>query len=334
MNSVDPSSRFARSGPEGWGAARSPGASPSPHGATRAATAESAESAPTRVPARVGVLGGGRMGSGIAHAFAVAGARVIVVERDRESADASGRRIRDSLRRTAERSAAAGEPLSPLDALSSAFTITTDMSLFESCGLVIEAVPEDRALKAAELARAEAAIASNAVLATNTSSIPIEALAESLARPERFLGLHFFNPVPSSQLVEIIVGSATDSAVVDEAYGWVSALGKRPIVVRDSPGFASSRLGVMLGLEAIRMLEEGVASAEDIDAAMELGYRHPIGPLRTTDIVGLDVRLAIAEELERTLGPRYSPPELLRRMVAEGDLGRKTGRGFYEWNSR
>lgn len=334
MSSVDPSSRFARSGPEGWGAARSRGVSPPTRATARAATEDSAAGSTSRVPERVGVLGGGLMGSGIAHAFAVAGARVIVVERDRESADASGRRIRDSLRRMAERSAAAGEPLSPLDALSSAFTITTDVSLFASCGLVVEAVPEDRTLKAAELARAEAAIAPSAVLATNTSSIRIETLAESLARPERFLGLHFFNPVPSSQLVEIIVGSSTDSAVVDDAFGWVSALGKRPIIVRDSPGFASSRLGVMLGLEAIRMLEEGVANAEDIDAAMELGYRHPIGPLRTTDVVGLDVRLAIAEELERTLGERYTPPGLLRRMVAEGHLGRKTGRGFYEWNDR
>src|SRR5699024_3919161 len=142
----------------------------------------------------------------------------------------------------------------------------------------------------------------------------------------------FFNPVPASLLVEVVVGGATSVPVAQEACGWVRALGKAPVVVRDAPGFASSRLGVALALEAIRMLEDGVASAEDIDAAMELGYRHPSGPLRTTDIVGLDIRLAIAEELHQRLGERFAPPDLLRRMVAEGLLGRKTGRGFYEWS--
>ncbi len=153
-------------------------------------------------------------------------------------------------------------------------------------------------------------------------------------RPDRFLGLHFFNPVPASQLVEIVVGRDTAPELVADARGWVAAIGKVPVVVRDAPGFASSRLGVALGLEAIRMLEEGVASAADIDAAMQLGYRHPIGPLRTTDLVGLDVRLGIAEELHARLGDRFAPPELLRRMVADGRLGRKTGRGFYEWSEQ
>ena len=210
-------------------------------------------------------------------------------------------------------------------------TTGTDAALFAGCDLVIEAVPEDRALKADALARAEAALPPEATLATNTSSISIDDLAGALRRPARFLGLHFFNPVPASALVEIVAGSGTDPALVEQARGWVQALGKTPIVVRDSPGFASSRLGVALGLEAIRMLEEGVASAADIDAAMELGYRHPVGPLRTTDLVGLDVRLGIAEELAATLGPRFEPPALLRRMVAEGRLGRKSGEGFYTW---
>ena len=174
----------------------------------------------------------------------------------------------------------------------------------------------------------------DAALATNTSSISIDDLAAGLERPARLLGLHFFNPVPASQLVEIVVGRATAPELVAAARGWVAAIGKVPVVVRDSPGFASSRLGVALGLEAIRMLEEGVASAADIDAAMELGYRHPVGPLRTTDIVGLDVRLGIAEELHARLGDRFAPPELLRRMVADGHLGRKTGRGFYEWSEQ
>ena len=160
----------------------------------------------------------------------------------------------------------------------------------------------------------------------------IRELAAALDRPERFLGLHFFNPVPASQLVEIVVGSRTDRAVVDAAREWIATLRKTPVVIRDSPGFASSRLGVLLGLEAIRMLEEGVGDAADIDAAMELGYRHPMGPLRTTDVVGLDVRLGIAEELARELGPRFEPPRLLRQMVDAGKLGRKSGEGFYVWN--
>ena len=273
------------------------------------------------------MLGGGRMGAGIAHAFLLAGSHVSVVERDDESADAAAHRIGDSIRRSVERDRDldAAELRSRLDA-------GTDIAAFGECDLVIEAVPEERTLKENALARAEAAMPAHAVLASNTSSISIDDLAARRRRPERFLGLHFFNPVPASALVEIVRGSATSVEVIENAHGWVTALGKTPIVVRDSPGFASSRLGVMLGLEAIRMLEEGVASASDIDAAMTLGYRHPTGPLRTTDIVGLDVRLGIAEELERAFGERFAPPELLRRMVAEGKLGRKSGRGFYEWN--
>lgn len=277
-------------------------------------------------PARVGVLGGGRMGAGIAHAFLVAGSIVTVVERDEPSADAAAERVLDSIRRSVERD-------TQLDAadMTARLHTGTDVAAFADAELVIEAVPEDRALKDEALTRVESVLAADAVLASNTSSISIDDLAATRTHPERFLGLHFFNPVPASSLVEIVRGAATDPAVVDAARGWVESLRKQPIVVSDSPGFASSRLGVMLGLEAIRMLEEGVASAADIDAAMTLGYRHPVGPLRTTDIVGLDVRLGIAEELARELGPRFEPPALLRQMVAEGRLGRKSGEGFYDW---
>ncbi len=277
-------------------------------------------------PARVGVLGGGRMGAGIAHAFLVAGSIVTVVERDEPSADAAAERVLDSIRRSVERD-------TQLDAadMTARLHTGTDVAAFADAELVIEAVPEDRALKDEALTRVESVLAADAVLASNTSSISIDDLAATRTHPERFLGLHFFNPVPASTLVEIVRGAATDPAVVDAARGWVESLRKQPIVVSDSPGFASSRLGVMLGLEAIRMLEEGVASAADIDAAMTLGYRHPVGPLRTTDIVGLDVRLGIAEELARELGPRFEPPALLRQMVAEGRLGRKSGEGFYDW---
>ncbi|KQZ83061.1 3-hydroxybutyryl-CoA dehydrogenase [Microbacterium sp. Root166] len=282
------------------------------------------------VPARVGVIGGGRMGAGIAHAFVLAGAEVIVVERDPEAADAASARLMESLRRSVEREATPRT----LDSLAGSVAAVTDAAALAGCGLVVEAVPEDRDLKVEALCRAEGVLDAGAALATNTSSISIDDLAAGLSRPHRLIGLHFFNPVPASALVEIVVGARTDGALVDDARGWVEALGKTPIVVKNSPGFASSRLGVALALEAIRMLEEDVTSAADIDAAMELGYRHPTGPLRTTDIVGLDVRLGIADELHARLGERFAPPELLRRMVAEGRLGRKSGQGFYEWSER
>lgn len=266
------------------------------------------------------------MGAGIAHAFLLAGSRVIVVERDAASADAAARRIDESIRRSADRD-------SGLDVTECAarLGLTTDIGACADAALVVEAVPEDRVLKEDALSRVDEVVSADAVLASNTSSISIDDLALARRRPERFLGLHFFNPVPSSALVEIVRGSATDPTVVDTAREWVALLGKTPIVVADSPGFASSRLGVALGLEAIRMLEEGVASASDIDAAMTLGYRHPVGPLRTTDLVGLDVRLGIAQELAQQLGERFEPPALLRRMVSAGRLGRKSGAGFYDW---
>lgn len=278
-------------------------------------------------PERVGVLGGGRMGAGIAHAFVLAGSQVVVVERDHESAEAAEERLRASLAKSVERGWA-----EPLDELTGRMRVATDVAAFADADLVIEAVPEDPTLKADALARVEAVLTDRAALASNTSSISIDRLAAGLARPARFLGLHFFNPVPASALVEIVLGDATDPALANSARAWVEAIGKAPVTVHDAPGFASSRLGVAIGLEAIRMVEEGVASPGDIDLAMELGYKHPTGPLRTTDIVGLDVRLGIAEQLHRELGERFRPPELLRQMVADGRLGKKTGRGFYDWD--
>ncbi|MGP6177114.1 3-hydroxyacyl-CoA dehydrogenase family protein [Microbacterium sp. A196] len=268
------------------------------------------------------------MGAGIAHAFLLAGCEVVVVERDAATADTAADRIRQGISRSIDRSVTTRDSA----ALHRALHVGDDIAAFEGCDLVIEAVPENRVLKAAALARIEAA-APGAVLASNTSSISITDLAAALTAPDRFLGLHFFNPVPTSSIVEIVASMATDPAIVERAREWVTMIEKTPIVVRDSPGFASSRLGVALALEAIRMLDSGVASAEDIDRAMELGYRHPMGPLRTTDIVGLDVRLDIAEELHATLGDRFAPPALLRRLVAEGKLGRKSGEGFYKWET-
>lgn len=290
------------------------------------------------VPDVVGVLGGGRMGAGIAHAFALAGARVAVVERDAESVRMARGRVLAALMTSVER----GTTEEPLDELTARLGFGTDVDAFAEAGLVVEAVPESLELKLDALGRVEAAVGAasdgaGAWLASNTSSISITTLAGHLARPERFCGLHFFNPVPASKLVEIVVGQRTAPKLAAAAAGWVTALGKTPITVQDVPGFASSRLGVAIALEAIRMLEDGVASAEDIDAAMALGYGHPMGPLKLTDLVGLDVRLGIAEYLQATLGQRFAPPQLLREKVARGELGRKTGRGFYDWpteNSR
>ena len=279
------------------------------------------------VPSRVGVLGGGRMGGGIAHAFLLAGAYVTVVERDIASAEAARARIEESIDASIVRGFEGDEAL-----LRQALTVATDAGAFGACRLVVEAVPELIDLKLESLAEIERQLPGDSILASNTSSIPLSQLAEALDRPDRFIGLHFFNPVPASKLIEVVVHDETDPALPEQARGWVRALGKTPITVSDSPGFASSRLGVALALEAIRMVEQGVASAQDIDLAMELGYRHPAGPLRTTDIVGLDVRLGIAEQLEHDLGPRFAPPQLLRDMVAEDRLGRKSGRGFYEWD--
>lgn len=280
------------------------------------------------VPDRVGVLGGGRMGAGIAHAFLLAGAHVALVERNDDEAAAALERVL----RAVDASITRGATTETRPELEARLAVGADFGLFSDRELVVEAVPEVRALKVEALQKVEAQLPADAALASNTSSISIDDLADELARPARFLGLHFFNPVPASNLVELVTGSATSPELVADAQSWVSALGKTPITVSDAPGFASSRLGVALGLEAIRMLEEGVASASDIDAAMMLGYKHPVGPLKLTDLVGLDVRLGIAEYLHKQLGARFEPPQLLRRLVAEGKLGRKSGQGFYRWD--
>ena len=281
----------------------------------------------TVVPENVGVLGGGRMGAGIAHAFVLAGATVAVVERDEESVRMARGRVLAALLTSVER----GTTQESAEDLTARVRVSDDVTVFADAELVIEAVPESLELKVDALARAESVVTPEAWLASNTSSISITTLANSLVRPERFLGLHFFNPVPPSKLVEIVVGEQTAPELVAAAQTWVGALGKTPITVKDVPGFASSRLGLALGLEAIRMLEDGVATAEDIDSAMALGYGHPMGPLKLTDVVGLDVRLGIAEYLQAMLGDRFAPPKLLREMVERGELGRKSGKGFYEW---
>ncbi|MEO9247310.1 3-hydroxyacyl-CoA dehydrogenase family protein [Citricoccus nitrophenolicus] len=280
------------------------------------------------LPARVGVLGGGRMGAGIAHAFLVKGAEVLVVERDEAAASAARERVASSTETSAERGGLTGTAAEALARL----TVSVDRADLAGRRLVIEAVPEDWELKVSSLKDVEKHLDADAALASNTSSLSVTGLSAELAHPERFLGLHFFNPVPASTLVEVVVGAQTAPELVDAARAWTAGLGKTAVVVNDAPGFASSRLGVAIALEAMRMVEEGVATAEDIDNAMVLGYKHPTGPLRTTDLVGLDVRLGIAEYLHQELGERFEPPQILRDKVARGNLGRKTGRGFFDWS--
>jgi 3-hydroxybutyryl-CoA dehydrogenase len=199
--------------------------------------------------------------------------------------------------------------------------------------LVIEAVPEDMALKLEVLKPLLEVLGPHALIGTNTSSLSITELGARLGVPERTVGLHFFNPPPVMELVEVVRGLGTSEDTIARALDFARGLGKTPIVVRDVPGFATSRLGVILGAEAMRMVEMGVASAADIDRGMELGYRHPMGPLKLTDLVGLDVRLAILDHLTKEIGEQFRPPPILRSMVRAGKLGKKSGEGFYRWEN-
>lgn len=265
------------------------------------------------------------MGAGIAHAFLMSGCDVVVREADPPAAIAARDRVDKSVGTALER----GAVTEGRDTLLGRLRVVTDIDELADRDLVIEAVPEIIGFKADVLTAVEKTVRPDCVLASNTSSLSIDALGGTLADPSRFIGLHFFNPVPASELVEIVNGTRTAESLSAAAVEWVSALGKKAVSVRDSPGFATSRLGVAIALEAIRMLEEQVASAEDIDTAMKLGYKHPVGPLELTDIVGLDVRLDIATHLTAELGPRFEPPALLRDLVHTGYTGRKAGRGFY-----
>ncbi|MGC4788709.1 3-hydroxyacyl-CoA dehydrogenase family protein [Micromonospora sp. DT178] len=273
------------------------------------------------------VVGAGTMGLGIAYVAAGAGHAVELVEVDRARGAAAVERLGELWDRAvargkldADRAATNRERVALRSGL---------VEVAEEPAVVVEAVPERPDLKRAVLREAEAL--RPALLGSNTSSIPIAALAEGLARPERFLGLHFFNPVWAMALLEVVVGPATAEETTAAAVALAGRLGKDPVVVRDMPGFATSRLGVTLGLEAIRMVADGVASPADIDKAMVLGYRHPVGPLELTDLVGLDVRLDIARTLQAAYGDRFAPPPLLEEMVAAGRLGKKSGQGFYRW---
>ncbi len=277
----------------------------------------------------VGVIGAGTMGHGIAHVCAMAGQRVILFDIDQPRVDAGLRKITANLDKGVDKGKVT---LENRDAALARIGLSTSLRDLAGCDIVVEAVPENLSLKQDLFRELDALLARDAVLATNTSSLSVAVIASVLGDPSRVIGAHFFNPVHIMTLLEIVVHTGTRNDVVERTQAWGQQIGKECITVRDFPGFATSRLGVCIGMEAIRMVEQGVASAEDIDKAMVLGYRHPVGPLRLTDLVGLDVRLAIGDYLARELGnPAFQPPELMRRMVAEGKLGQKAGQGFYGW---
>lgn len=278
----------------------------------------------------IGVLGAGTMGHGIAQVAAAAGYQVVL----RDINDEAVARGLDSIKRNLAKGIQRGKVTEEeRDQTLQRIQTTTRMEDLRKVDLLIEAAPENLELKQALLREAEAIVKSDAVFATNTSSLSISEIAAGATRPEQVVGMHFFNPVHIMRLIEIVVGAQTSEPTVTTVRAVAQRMNKEPIVVRDVPGFASSRLGVTLGLEAMRMVEQGVASARDIDSAMELGYNHPMGPLRLTDLVGLDVRLSIAEYLHGKLGSEtFRPPEILRRMVREGKLGKKSGEGFYKWD--
>jgi 3-hydroxybutyryl-CoA dehydrogenase len=278
---------------------------------------------------QIAVIGSGTMGRGIAYLSAVAGYDTVVFDVDAGALDAAKASIESTLRKGVEKGKVTGDDAA---AAESRLHLVADLEpAVREADLIIEAVPENYDLKRDLFAQADLFCSEATILASNTSSISITKLAGNVERREQFVGLHFFNPPHVMKLIEIVRGDRTSDETVATVRAVAERMGKTPIVVRDSPGFATSRLGVAIGLEAIRMLEEGVGSAEDIDRAMELGYNHPMGPLRLTDLVGLDVRLGIAEYLAATLGPRFEPPQMLRDLVAAGKLGKKTGEGFYRW---
>lgn len=279
---------------------------------------------------RVSIIGAGTMGHGIAYSSIISGYSTTITDTSDDRLDGAIHHIEAALTKGVSRN-----KLTQEDAQTARNRLQTD-SNFESAvkdaDLVIEAVPENLQLKQDIFRRLSEICKPESILASNTSSLSITAIASASKDPTRVIGMHFFNPVPAMKLVELVTGEETSNPTIGVARDFAESLGKTPIIVKDSPGFASSRLGVILGLEAMRMLEQGVATAEDIDKAMELGYNHPIGPLKLTDLVGLDIRLAIADHLHATFGQdTYAAPQILRDYVKAGKLGKKSGEGFYRW---
>ena len=278
---------------------------------------------------RAAVLGAGTMGHGIAHVLAQTGIETRLFDIAAAPVEKGLASIRANLEKGVEKGKVT---VADRDATLLRLSGTTKIDeAIDGVDVVIEAVPERLELKQSIFKDIGSKLGREVLLATNTSSLPITRIANTTPHPERVVGMHFFNPVHIMKLLEVVETDRSSKEAVDCACALGVRLGKEPIRVKDSPGFASSRLGIAIGLEAIRMLDSGVASAEDIDKAMVLGYGFPMGPLRLTDLVGLDVRLSIAEYLSRELGERFDPPQLLRDKVRLGELGKKTGKGFYDW---
>jgi 3-hydroxybutyryl-CoA dehydrogenase len=279
---------------------------------------------------RFAVIGAGTMGRGIAHVAALSGHRVALTDADAGAVDRARTQIANDLATGVQKGKVTGEDRDR--ALANLGAAATVGDAVRDADVVVEAIIEDLDKKRTLFAAIDRFAPAGAVLATNTSSLPVGLIAASTSNPARVLGMHFFNPVHIMKLVEVVVHPGTSDDARDRVLEAARRMGKTPIVVKDTPGFATSRLGVILGLEAMRMLEQGVASAEDIDRAMELGYNHPMGPLKLTDLVGLDVRLAIADHLHRELGgDQYKAPDILRAKVKAGELGKKSKLGFYKW---
>lgn len=279
---------------------------------------------------RAAVLGSGTMGHGIAQVLAAAGIEVCLYDIADEFLKQAEQRIQGNLDKGLERGKLSA---ADRDACLGRLTYSSDFEIaLKDVQLVIEAVPEKMELKRELFGKLGALLGPDVLLATNTSSLPITEIAKAAKHPERVTGMHFFNPVHIMKLVEVVATELASEEAVALSMALAERMGKQPIRVQDAPGFASSRLGLVIGLEAMRMVESGVASAEDIDKAMTLGYGFPMGPLKLTDLVGLDVRLSIAEYLSGELGAHFEPPQLLRDMVARGELGKKSGQGFYSWS--
>lgn len=278
------------------------------------------------------VLGSGTMGQGIAQVTAGAGFVTRLYDIDPARIEHAIASIKHSTDRLVQKGKMLNEARSEM---LGALVVSPDLERAAAdVDLVIEAAPEQMDLKVELLGKVKALAPERAILGSNTSSLSITELGTRLAAGKRTIGLHFFNPPPVMELLEVVRSLHTDEETIDACLAFAKRIGKTPILVNDTPGFATSRLGVAIGAEAMRMLETGVASVLDIDRAMELGYRHPMGPLKLSDLVGLDVRLAILEHLHREIGEQFRPPVILRRLVRAGRLGKKTGTGFYRWTDQ
>lgn len=279
---------------------------------------------------RIAVIGAGTMGAGIAGQSALCGMQTILFDIDDAGLKSGLTHIQSSYNKGLTKGKLSQSEINDAQA-----NLTTSSDLdtaLQNATIVIEAVPENLELKRSLFKQFETLTSKETILASNTSSLSISAIATDLSVPDRVIGLHFFNPVAVMKLLEIVKGNQTNAQTISRSIDFALRMKKEHIIVKDSPGFATSRLGIALGNEAMRMYQEGVASAEDIDKAMSLGYRHPIGPLALSDLVGLDVRLAITKHLHAELGTdTFKPARVLEELVAAGHLGRKTGRGFYTY---